>query len=83
MSLPQRLFIPNKTPMILVLPLMEECRLTWVRRELKRSKILLPVVLSAKSEQVLHGFRCLMLVVFHLWFVGCRRRREMKWFELW
>lgn len=37
MPLPQKLFIPNKTSMVLILPLMEECRLTWVRRELKRS----------------------------------------------
>lgn len=37
MSLPQMLFIPNKSPMILMLPLMEECRLAWLRRERKRS----------------------------------------------
>lgn len=37
MSLPQMLFIPNKTPTILMLPLMEECRLTWLRMETNRS----------------------------------------------
>lgn len=82
MPLPQWLFIPNKTPMILMVPLMEECRLTWVRRELKRS--LDPK--SCSQQDCLQS----QIGLFMALGVSCQLfstvvwglRREMKWLEL-